>query len=165
MRNLISAGGYKQHADEPLRIGINGAFQLLPDRWCHWNASADLRAYRADYTTKRSTVGFCCLTPLYLADIASEGWSGRAITWDSLPALRKVCTPSWSITGAIALADFLGATDICVYGWDMAIGKDSATEPSDYTDDRAMREKRELADLRRAIAGTITIVPTTEHNA
>lgn len=162
MRSWIGARRYMEHVNEPLRIAINGAFQLLPDKWCHWYAAADLRGYRPDYTRNRSTVGFCCLTPEYLADIANEGWTGRALTWADLPTLRKVCSPSWSIIGAIALADFLGATDIRVYGWDMAIGQDNATEPSDYTDERAMREKRELADIRRAIDGTITIIPTTD---
>ncbi len=94
--------------------------------------------------------------------IADYGWTGTALSWVDLPALRKVSSPSWSIIGAIALADHLGATDIRVYGWDMAVDQPNATEPCLYPKDRRDKELAELADLRRAIAATITLENTNE---
>lgn len=162
MRPWIAAGRHTQHADEPIRIGINDAFRALPDRWCHWCASGDIQSYRPAYTTNRPTVGLCCLTPTYLAEIASHGWPGRALTWSDLPALRRVHTPSWSITAAIALADLLGADDIRVYGWDMAIGRMNETDGTLYDAERARKEMRELDEIRPAV-GTISIINTKEN--
>jgi hypothetical protein len=161
MRRWIGIGQYLIHTGEPLRIGLNGAFQLLPNRWCHWCASGDVRGYSPEYTANRSTIGLCCLTPEYFPAIRDHGWDvPRMLSWADLPALRRVCSPSWSIIGAIALADYLGADDIHIYGWDMAVDQPNATEPGDYTSERAEREKNELASIRAAIGGTITIHDT-----
>jgi hypothetical protein len=147
-----------EHVNETLRIGLNGAFQLLPDRWCHWCATGDERGYTPEYTANKSTVGLCCLTPDYFPRIREYGWPDlRMMSWADLPSLKRVCSPSWSIIGAIALADHLGSDDIHIYGWDMAIGQPNATEPSDYTPEREQKEKRELASIRSAISGSVTI--------
>ena len=161
MRRWIASGLHEQHAKEPMRIGINDAFRTLPDRWCHWCASGDILAYRPSYTVNRPLVGFCCLTSEYLEEIASHGWGGVAITWGDLPALRRVHTPSWSIIAAIALADKLGARDIAIYGWDMAIGH-TRSDGSVYDHERARKEMRELCEIKTAISGSITIVNTKE---
>lgn len=151
MRPWIASGGHLAHAHEQLRIGLNDGFRALPDRWCHWCASGDVSAYRNEYTTHRSTVGYCCLIRSYMPEIAEYGWSGEALAWDDLPALRGVFNPSWSIIAAIALADKLGADDIHIYGWDMAI--DECT----YNHERKRKELREFGDIQKAIRGSVTI--------
>jgi hypothetical protein len=165
MRSWIAAGNYLDHASERLRIGINGGFALLPDKWCHWCASGDALCYRPKYTTNRPTVGFCCLTPEYLPAIAEDGWTGAAMTWQDLPALRRVASPSWSIIAAIALADVLGALDIHIYGCDMAIDKDNATGPTDYSAERYAKEMKELAEISAVISGAITMHNTKQETA
>jgi hypothetical protein len=165
MRRWIARGGHMAHADEYLRIGLNGAFRLLPDRWCHWCASGDARAYSPEYTANRSTVGLCCLTDEYLPRIKDFGWTGLLrLTWGHLPALRRVDSPAYSITAAIALADHLGSRNIHVYGCDMAIGQPNAAEPTTYDEARLAKEKRELSEVRAAICGTVTMHNTQEMN-
>jgi hypothetical protein len=160
---LKESGAFTNHEKRyGLRICINAAINHIPDRFAHWYAAGDAVAYRDTYTTRRPSIGWCCLCDDYRAQIlAAGGWDGfKSLMWPDLPALSRVDRPSYSITAAIALADKLGAHVIDIYGHDAAVGKDNAhgSGADIYTDERMRKERQELADITRAISAHINII-------
>ena len=129
------------------RIGVNNALNKLPDRFLDWYAAGDACCYRPEYTKNRPREGWLALCEADRTNIFAQEDDWRMLknlVWCDLQDLRSISSPSYSITSAIALAWYLGARDITIYGHD---GKGFG-----YENNRAQKEGTEINEITSLLA-------------
>lgn len=164
IKALVCSGGpsmtetAKRHealaAEYPdLRIVVNGAINLFPDRWAHWYCAMDAHAYHPAFTIQRPSVGWCAAAAALIRIDGPLGWGPplKSLLKANLTLLRDVNGPTWSVAIALALAEHLGATRIDLMGHDQAIGQPSQGGAQLYDERRLGRERQQMGEVVRLL--------------